>query len=109
MTKLNNKLSKLVSKYGIAAVISEIANNHSDKVYIPSWYYQEHLESIGFEFNEVMDLEVFNQFMLERSAPEFVEYAITDDYPELWAEFVEEQFFSKFECAIHNEFCNCKG
>jgi hypothetical protein len=44
--KVKNELETLVKKYGIESVMNTLVSSNKDKVFIPNWYYQEHIKSV---------------------------------------------------------------
>jgi len=90
MTNLENELSKLIKEHGIEAVMNNIKSNHSDKVFIPNWYCENHLKYFGFELDdEYFDMCAFNEFMSDRGIEDHTNYMIEDDYPSLWEDYIE--------------------
>ena len=90
MSKLEKQLEELVNEFGIEAVMNNIKSNHSSKVFIPNWYYQNHLEDMGFEFdNEYFDMCAFDEFMTDRNVQTQTNYMLEDDYPSEWEDYKE--------------------
>jgi hypothetical protein len=90
MTNLENELSTLIENFGIEAVMNGIKSNHSSKVFIPNWYYQEHLEEMGFEFDEEYnDMCAFSEFMESHNIYELTTELVSEDYPSIWEEYKE--------------------
>ena len=91
MTELEKQLEKLVNQFGIDEVMCCIKNNHADKVFIPNWYYQEHLENMGFEFDEeYFDMCGFDEFMQDHGINDLTNQLVSDDYPSIWEDYKEE-------------------
>jgi hypothetical protein len=91
MNNLETQLETLVNQFGIEAVMSSIKSNHSDKVFIPNWYYQHHLEEMGFEFDEEYnDMCAFTEFMEDHNIYELTTELVSEDYPTMWEEYIEE-------------------
>ena len=44
--KVKNELETLVKKYGIESVMNTLVSSNKDKVFIPNWYYQEHIKNV---------------------------------------------------------------
>lgn len=90
MTKLEKQLEDLVNEFGIEAVMNNIKNNHSNKVYIPQWYYQNHLEDMGYEFDdEYFDMCAFDEFMSEAGLLDVISESIECDYLPEWEDYKE--------------------
>lgn len=89
MANLENQLEKLVNEFGIEAVMSSIKSNHSDKVFIPNWYYEEHLEEFGFEFDENFTMWDFADFMEDHGIYDLTTQLVSEDYPSIWEEYKE--------------------
>jgi hypothetical protein len=90
MNELQKQLEELVNEFGIEAVMNNIKSNHSSKVFIPNWYYQNHLEDMGFEFdNEYFDMCAFDEFMTDRNVQTQTNYMLEDDYPSEWEDYKE--------------------
>jgi hypothetical protein len=91
MKDLQNELNKLIENYGIDSVMKELKDNHTDKVFIPNFYYQDDLEELGFEFDEEYnDMCAFDEFMQDRNVATQTNNMLEDDYPSLWEEYIEE-------------------
>jgi hypothetical protein len=84
-----NQLDNIINELGIDAVMGRIKQNHANKVFIPNWYYQSHLETMGFNFDE-LTMGEFGEFMEDHNIYEVTSQTISEDYPEMWEEFVEE-------------------
>ena len=90
MSKLEKQLEKLVNEFGIEAVMNKIKNNHSSKVYIPQWYYQNHLEDMGYDFsNEYFDMCAFDEFMSEAGLLDVISEHLECDYLPEWETYKE--------------------
>jgi hypothetical protein len=90
MTNLENELNNLIENFGIEAVMNGIKSNHSSKVYIPQWYYQEHLEDMGYDFDEeYFDMCAFDEFMSEAGLLDVISESIQCDYLPEWEEYKE--------------------
>jgi len=91
MKNLEKELEKLIENYGIDAVMRGLKNDHTDKVFIPNWFYQEHLEDMGFQFDdEYFDMCAFDEFMGDHNVSELTTNLVSEDYPEMWEEYIEE-------------------
>ena len=44
--QVKNELETLVKKYGIESVMNTLVSSNKDKVFIPNWYYQEHIKNV---------------------------------------------------------------
>jgi hypothetical protein len=91
MKNLEKELEKLIENYGIDAVMRGLKNDHADKVFIPNWYYEEHIAEMGFQFDDDHDMWAFDEFMQDRNIANEINYTIETDYPSLWEEFLEEE------------------
>ena len=52
MKKEMKDLDAIIENVGMDAVMRHLKSSHADKVFIPNWFYQEHLENMGFDFSE---------------------------------------------------------
>ena len=90
MTNLENELSKLIEEHGIENVMNKLKNNHTNKVYIPQWYYQHHLEDMGYDFSEeYFDMCAFDEFMSEAGLLDVISESIECDYLPEWQDYKE--------------------
>jgi len=89
MANLETQLQTLVEQFGIEAVMGSIKSNHSDKVFIPNWYYEEHLEEFGFEFDENFTMWDFADFMENHGIYDLTTELVSTDYPSIWEEYKE--------------------
>ena len=44
--QVKNELETLVKKYRIESVMNTLVSSNKDKVFIPNWYYQEHIKNV---------------------------------------------------------------
>ena len=89
MKKEMKDLDAIIESVGIDAVMSHLKSSHADKVFIPNWYYQEHLEAMGFEFGQTTMWD-FDEFMGDHGIYEVTTNSIQEDYPSMWEDFIEE-------------------
>ena len=87
--EFTNQLDTIIANVGIDEVMRHLKGSHADKVFIPNWYYQEHLQEMGFEFGEATMWD-FDEFMGDHGILEVTTNSIQEDYPSMWEDFVEE-------------------
>lgn len=81
MTKMTNKvkneLETLVKKYGIESVMNTLVSTNKDKVFIPNWYYQEHIKSV---IGKNIKLSKLNEKWIDEGGYDYISENIGEIY-----------------------------
>lgn len=74
---VKNELETLVKKYGIESVMNTLVSTNKDKVFIPNWYYQEHIKSV---FGKSIKLSKLNEQWADNGGYDVVSESIGEMY-----------------------------
>ena len=75
--KVKNELETLVKKYGIESVMNTLVSTNKDKVFIPNWYYQEHIKSV---IGKNIKLSKLNEKWIDEGGYDYISENIGEIY-----------------------------
>ena len=72
---VNEKLQKLVNEYGIESVMNALVSSNKDKVFIPNWYYQEHIKPV---FGKSIKLKKLNEKWIDEGGYDYMSETVSE-------------------------------
>lgn len=75
MANLENQLEKLVNEFGIETLMNTLVSKNKDKVFIPNWYYQEHIKPV---FGKNIKLSKLNEKWVDEGGYEYINHSVVD-------------------------------
>lgn len=72
---VKTELETLVKNYGIENVMNALVSTNKDKVFIPNWYYQEHIKPV---FGKSIKLSKLNSKWADEGGYDYMNESVVD-------------------------------